>query len=230
MQGLFAFTSEYLGFVFSLRLTELAILQVCIGWLPIIAYLIVTKHASFADDQLGYDKPFCIRCADTRWKKDLSILGGPAAMSFGMSSYLLALWCQGNGWSIAADWFGANAKMRFFICILNLTILTVRLYRHRKEVQRHPGMFIMFDAHLNGCGHVTSRGPFFLLYWFQIICQALHWNTATVFIVHIRDFETLVSVVFSLPTLPLINLISLLTTGRGTLIRVIKLESDHSGN
>ena len=61
-----AFFREYLQFVFSTQLIEYSVLQLVLGWIPIMVYLVKTGHASFEDDHLEYTEAYKVRCADKR--------------------------------------------------------------------------------------------------------------------------------------------------------------------
>lgn len=215
MEFVLVFLRDYITFVFSTKLIEYSVLQLVFGWIPIMTYLVKTGHASFEDDHLSYSEAYKVRCADKRWVKDLVVLGGPAALAFGITSRLIALVAEVNGWALIADWCNANARLRFYLSAFNMIFLIARLIAKREEIARHKPRFVKFESHLFGCGHITGAGAFWPLYWIQMILVKLKWGWAVRLAVIVRDIDTIISWIIScLLTWPILTVITIQITGK----------------
>lgn len=179
-----------------------ALVSVLLGIIPILGYLVYTKHAS-REVKIGCS---CARCWDRRWTvKTIALLGGASSFDFGTGYFFLSLFVQEPIKSV----FLGLAVLNLFWTIISTALLVYYMVKDRKAIRAEKGSVFWILAHMLGCGWITASGILFPLFWLQEWAKRKNHATTETFLMRIRDFETLVRWGFSLPFVLILNVVTL---------------------
>lgn len=176
------------------------VISVGAGIVPIVKYLLDTKHAS-PETQEG---KAAVRCWDLRWLlKAVAILGGGATFDFGTAYFFVSTLVPDPVKQV----FVGLAISNFFWSSLFTVQMVFVVVKNRKQIRNEKGFVFWILAHLLGCGWVTASGIVFPLFWLQEWAKRSNHATTEMVIMRVRDLETFVRLAFSTPFILVMNIV-----------------------